>query len=201
MQYSSDFEDVLAFWLREVDAEGAVLSSAHWWKKDPTFDQEIRDRFEPTYDTIVAGQLESWLDTARGRLAYIVVLDQFSRNMYRDTGKMYDADERVLDVALKGIQLGMDRQVGVSGRMLYYMPTMHSESRAVQEQGVQLFEDFVEDYKGTPYETNIRQNLDFAIRHRDIVVRFDRFPHRNALLGRTSTPEEVEFLTQPGSSF
>ena len=198
----SDVEEVLGFWFGELDPSGRVdaVHSARWWRKDTAFDQEIRARFEPLHATVARGERDAWLSTPRGRLAYVIVLDQFSRNMFRDSVRAFACDERALHAALAGIELGVDRRLQYEERSFFYMPLMHSEDLATQERCVALFTAFRDEQSGA-LKTRLAGTLKYAEQHRDIVRRFGRFPHRNALLGRTSTAEEVEFLTQPGSSF
>jgi uncharacterized protein (DUF924 family) len=195
-------EDVLDFWFGALDANGCA-DAAHverWWSKDPALDLEIRARFAPVQAAALSGGLASWRDTARGTLAYIVVLDQFSRNMFRGTAAMFGGDGLALDAALSGIERGMDRTLRLDERSTFYMPLMHSEELAQQERCVQLYRAFAAEVSGSAH-ANLQSRVGYAERHRDIVRRFGRFPHRNALLGRTSTPAESEFLKGPGSSF
>lgn len=173
-------DEVLAFWLADP---------ARWWKKDPAFDAEVRDRFEALHAAIERGEREAWRASPRGALAYVIVLDQMSRNMYRGTARMFASDARALAAATEAIDRGFDQALPSAERGLLYMPLMHSEDLAVQERCVELFRALGND------------QVSFAEQHRDIVRRFGRFPHRNELLGRPSTDEEREFLTQPGSSF
>jgi uncharacterized protein (DUF924 family) len=175
-------DDVLGFWFGQPPER--------WFRKDPVFDQEIRARFTALHGELGLGEHDDWLATPRGRLAAIIVLDQFSRNMFRDTPGMFDSDARALAIALEGLARGDDRALGDAERQFFYMPLMHAEDLACQDRCVELFA-----------AAGNANALRFAELHRDIVRRFGRFPHRNALLGRSSTPEEVEFLTQPGSSF
>ena len=174
-------EDVLSFWF---------ANKTRWWKKDPAFDDQIRKRFAPLLSSIANKEHEEWKATPRGTLAYVIVLDQFSRNMFRDTPGMFSNDEQALETAKEAIDKGFDQQLSHEERGFLYMPLMHSEVLTDQERCVQLF-----DTLGNA------DSLDYAIRHRDIIKRFGRFPHRNGMLGRSSTAEEVEFLKQPGSSF
>jgi uncharacterized protein (DUF924 family) len=195
-------EEVLRFWFGELDREGraAPEAKARWWRKDAAFDQLIRDRFGPLHDAVMAGERDRWLATPRGRLAAIIVLDQFSRNMFRGSGRMHAGDARALALAREGVGLGVDRQLAHDERGLFYMPFMHSESLADQDRCVELFSSWRDELEG-PLRAQVAGLLTYAEKHRDIVRRFGRFPHRNALLGRQSTPEENEFLNQPGSSF
>ena len=195
-------DEVLNFWFGELDEHGLCTeeTSKKWWTKSADFDDEVRRRFEGVYDDAVAGRLDSWLSSARGRLAYIVVLDQFSRNMFRDTAKMYAADALAVDASLSGIELGLDRGLAPAERVFFYMPTMHSEVLEVQDCCVELFES-LEQVVGPEAKETIKNNTDYAVRHRDIVARWGRFPHRNAILGRDTSDAEAEFLKQPGSGF
>jgi uncharacterized protein (DUF924 family)/nitroreductase len=195
-------ERVLSFWFGELDEQGRAdeAKAKRWWEKDATFDRQIRERFEADRHAILAGERDEWLATPRGRLAAIIVLDQMSRNMYRDTPGMFEADDEALRLALEGIERGDDLRLATDERAFLYLPLMHSEELAIQRQGVQLFTEFRDELSGELRE-RISRNLDFAIRHQEIIERFGRFPHRNAILGRASTPEELAFLEQPGSSF
>lgn len=195
-------EEVLDFWFGELDEEGRTEPevSKRWFQKSDAFDEEIRSRFEGRYEEIAAGDHREWLRSPRGRLAYVIVLDQFSRNMFRDTPKMYALDERALQVALEGIEVGEDQELAFAERPFLYMALMHSESLKIQERCVELFEGFRDELQGEKRE-KIEYNLQYAIAHLEIVARFGRFPHRNEILGRESTPEELAFLKEPGSSF
>jgi uncharacterized protein (DUF924 family) len=172
-------DDVLAFWF--ADAK-------RWWKKDAAFDAEIRARFQDLHGAIRRDEHEDWLDTPRQTLAYVVVLDQFSRNMFRESARMYEGDARALAAARRALDRDFDRDLSRDERMFLYMPLMHSEDIADQDRSVTLF-------------SSLPEWLRYAEEHRDIVLRFGRFPHRNALLGRSSTAEELDFLKQPGSAF
>jgi uncharacterized protein (DUF924 family) len=172
-------DDVLEFWF---------ANPGRWWKKDPAFDVEIRDRFLALHDAVQRGEREDWLDAARGSLAYVIVSDQFSRNMFRGTGRMFEGDVRALAAARRALERGFDRDLSRDERMFLCMPFMHSEDIADQDRCVMLF-------------ATLHEWLRYAEQHREIVRRFGRFPHRNALVGRQSTPEELEFLKGPGSSF
>jgi uncharacterized protein (DUF924 family) len=175
-------EEVLKFWFDPVQ-------SPRWFAKSDAFDKSIRDRFGDVHAAALRGDCEAWLETPRGRLAYIILLDQFSRNIHRDTPAMFSGDERALKAARAGIAKGDDKALAPAERSFFYMPYMHSEDLADQEMAVALF-------KGLP-----GNGAEYAVMHRDIVKRFGRFPHRNRILGRPSTPEEIAFLKTPGSSF
>lgn len=166
-----------------------------WWTKDPALDEEIRGTFADDIERAGAGDYDAWLAEPRGRLALIVLLDQFTRNARRDTEAMYEYDARACGLALEGLQLGEDKQLTAAERQFLYMPLMHSEDLTHQDRCVTLFEGLAKDFP--EMEGSVR----FAEMHRDIVRRFGRFPHRNTLLDRTSTGDEVSFLDKPGSSF
>lgn len=178
-----DAEAVLRFWFVE-------LAPRDWWRKDPELDQRIASRFGALVDTAARGALADWRGTPRGRLAEIIVLDQFTRNIHRDSAGAFANDALALHLAEEAVATGADLELPVEERRFFYMPYMHSESAAVHETAMRLF--------ATP---GLEKNLDFERRHKAVIDRFGRFPHRNALLGRESTAEEIEFLKQPGSSF
>ncbi|MGB5104880.1 MAG: DUF924 family protein [Steroidobacteraceae bacterium] len=176
-------DDVLRFWFEE-------LGSADWWKKSPVLDCRIAVRFSATLAAAARCELYAWRATPRGRLAEVIVLDQFSRNIHRDTAGAFANDALALALAQEAVALGCDRELPVERRTFLYLPYMHSESALIHELALRLF-----DTPGLEY------NLEFERRHKVIIDRFGRYPHRNAVLGRSSTPEELAFLQQPGSSF
>lgn len=198
----SDYEEVLSFWFGRLDDEGRAAPEQvqRWWKKDPAFDETIRERFGALHEQILRGEHEDWLESPRGRLAAVIVLDQFSRNMYRGTPRMFAADPQALAWAEEGIARGDDRALALSERTFLYLPLEHSEDLATQERCVALFLAW-RDELPERLRPDVEQGLDYAEQHLVIIRRFGRFPHRNAVLGRESTPEELEFLKQPGSSF
>ncbi|MEX0738639.1 MAG: DUF924 family protein [Pseudohongiella sp.] len=176
-------EDILTFWFDE-------LKPAQWWKKDTDFDAMIADRYAELHTRAIQCELYSWRRTAQGRLAEIIVLDQFSRNMFRDTARAFAADPLALALAQEAVAVGADAALTPIQRSFLYMPYMHSESLLIHDQAVDLYT-----------RNGLEDNLKFEIKHKEIVERFGRYPHRNAILGRPSTLEETEFLKQPGSSF
>ena len=176
-------ETVLKFWFEEID-------SSSWWKKDEKFDQQIKQRFQEVHLEASQSALFDWRVTPEGRLAEILVLDQFSRNMYRDQPGAFAQDPLALALAQEAVAVGDHKKLEGSQQLFMIMPYMHSESLKVHDAALPLFEDL-----GRP------GNLDFEKRHRDIIVRFGRYPHRNAILGRESTAEEIAFLNEPNSSF
>ena len=177
------YEDVLKFWFEEIE-------SAQWWKKDEKFDQLIIDRFSETHASAMRCELFEWRTSAEGRLAEIIVLDQFSRNMFRDTPLAFASDPLALVLSQEAISIGADEVLTSTQRSFLYMPFMHSESLIIHEAAVQLFT-----------KNGVQSNLDFEMKHKAIIEQFGRYPHRNEILGRESTAEELEFLKQPGSGF
>jgi len=177
------YQEVLDFWFNEIEP-------THWWVKDINFDNEIITRFKEIHNAAIQCELVTWRKTAHGRLAEIIVLDQFSRNMYRDTPKAFASDGIALALAQEAISLGVDKTLKPIEKSFLYMPFMHSESLAIHEEAVVLYT-----------ANGIVSNLEFEIKHKEIIERFARYPHRNELLNRISTSEEIKFLTQPNSSF
>lgn len=198
----SAIDAILDFWFGPLDDAG-LASEAHakrWFAKDPAFDRQIRVRFGAEHANVRAGRRDDWLESDRGWVAQVIVLDQFSRNLYRDGARMFEADERGLGLARASIEAGRDLRCPTDHRAFLYLPLMHSESLADQLECVHRFEAQLAGLVGAA-RVRIEGNLRFARMHRDVVARFGRFPHRNALLGRRSTREEEEFLREPGSSF
>lgn len=193
---------ILDFWFGSLDRDGRAdkAHTSSWFKKDPDFDAAIVSNFSSTYSLLTTGSRPSWASGADGLLSAILVLDQFSRNMFRDRPEMYKFDDLALRFSFEFIALGLDEGAPLAHRIFSYMPLMHSERLIDQERCVTLFSRFADELEGESAAV-IQGNLKFAIAHRDIVARFGRFPHRNALLKRTSTKEEVAFLNEPGSSF
>ena len=177
------FQEILKFWFEEIEP-------AQWWKKDENFDRMIVDQFSEVHRRATRCELFEWRKTAQGRLAEIIVLDQFSRNMFRGSPLSFAYDPLALALAQEAIAAGADQSLNQAERSFLYMPFMHSESLKIHEIAVELFRQ-----NGNP------NNLDFEFRHKAIIERFGRYPHRNDILGRVSTEEEIEFLKQPGSGF
>lgn len=175
--------DVLDFWFVQT-------TPAQWWKVDPAFDALVRGRFEGLLRQAAACELHGWRDGAHGRLAEVIVLDQFPRNIHRGTPAAFACDPLALGLAQEAVAAGALAALSPVERSFLLLPYMHSESPRIHEQAEALYREHA------PAE-----NLDFELRHKAIIDRFGRYPHRNALLGRESTAEELEFLKQPGSSF
>ncbi len=190
-------ENVLRFWFGDShdDAETSRTQSSLWWKKQPETDADIRRRFEHSLQEAAAGKLDSWTQTPEGRLALLLVLDQFPRNMYRDSPQAFAYDAQAQRVCLAGLEAGDDQALRPLQRVFFYLPLEHAEDRALQARSVALFSALA------AHSDALKGYVDFAVRHQVIIDRFGRFPHRNAILGRETTPEEAAFLTQPGSSF
>ncbi|WP_140984127.1 DUF924 family protein [Asticcacaulis tiandongensis] len=180
MSASDLAKDILTFWLE--------AGPAKWFSKDDAFDAEFRDRFYDAHFAAARGEYAHWLDAADSALSLILLLDQFPRNVFRGTGHMFATDPLALSYARTAIAAGHDLKTDISHRAFFYLPLVHSESLANQERAVKLYEPLGEDW------------LPHAIDHRDIIARFGRFPHRNPLLGRETTPEETAFLNAGGFS-
>lgn len=195
----SDYNKVLNFWFGP-DKNDQLKNSSTWFQKNEVFDQRIKKEFEELLEQASMGELQEWKEKPHGRLGYIILIDQFSRNIYRNNKKSFENDHLALSTCLKGIEIKADAELTFIERMFFYMPMMHSEQLAIQEKCVAHFETLTQE---SP--ENLKQFLsyshEYAIKHYDIVKRFNRFPHRNKILERESTEEEVEFLKQPGSSF
>jgi uncharacterized protein (DUF924 family) len=194
---------VLSFWFDELEPNGLAKKdvSARWYRKNPVFDEEIRTRFGELHERAAKGELDGWTKTPDGRLALVIVLDQFSRNLFRDDPKTYALDEKAQRIALEGIEQGLHRTLPSAKAQFLLMPLMHAENLELQNRCVDLFREVGEIATDEDAKSAANGARQFAVGHRDIIARFGRFPHRNTIIGRASTPEEVEFLKQPGSSF
>lgn len=177
------YQTIIDFWFEEIDPEC-------WWKKDSDFDQKIKDRFSETHQAAIHCELYTWRKKPLGRLAEIIVLDQFSRNMYRDKPLSFAYDSMALVLSQEAIGNGADETLEPNKKSFLYMPFMHSESLKLHEVAVTLFS-----------QAGMESNYKFELKHKAIIDRFGRYPHRNKILARQSSDEEIIFLTQPGSSF
>jgi len=177
------YNEILSFWFDEI-------TPAQWWIKDPELDRQITQRFGEIHHKAALCELFTWRDEPRGRLAEIIVLDQFSRNIYRDTPAAFANDGLALSLAQHAISLGADLELPPIQRSFIYMPFMHSESLLIHQTALELFN-----------HAALHQNLTAEMQHHKILEQFGRYPHRNKILGRQSTDEELSFLTRPGSSF
>ncbi|MDP8971681.1 MAG: DUF924 domain-containing protein [Actinomycetota bacterium] len=187
-------EEILDFWFGREGEEGYGEFQEAWFTKDPGFDREVRDRFEDVYEEAAAGRLDHWKDEAKSCLALIILLDQFPRNMFRGDPKTYATDEKALEAARHAVERAYDRELTPYGRLFLYLPFEHSEDVEDQRFSVELF-------RGLAAQMGSEDLLGYAVRHLEIIERFGRFPHRNEILRRATTPEEAEFLRGPDSSF
>ena len=178
-----NIKEVLQFWFDELEPK-------EWWVKDSDLDQLISNRFRDLHKAANRGELWSWRQTPEGRLAEVIVLDQFSRNIFRDKPESFASDPMALVLAQEAVSLKVDEALNFQQRAFLYMPYMHSESLLIHEQAVKLF-----SVEGMEF------NYDFELKHKAIIERFGRYPHRNKILSRQSRPEELSFLSQPDSSF
>jgi uncharacterized protein (DUF924 family) len=175
--------DILHFWFEAIEPR-------HWWSADPDFDALVSERFRATLRRAARGETHAWRDSPTGRLAEVIVLDQFSRNIHRGAPAAFAQDPMALALAQEAVRAGLDTALPVAQRAFLYLPFMHSESAAIHEWAERLYR-----------APGLEDNHAFELRHQAIIERFGRYPHRNAILGRASTDEEIEFLQQPGSRF
>ncbi len=171
-------QEVLSFWFEEVTPKQKFA-------KDSEFDALVSEKFKDSYWEIVRGETKDWREIPEGRLAEIIVLDQFARNMFRDEAQCFSADVLALKLAQEALKVGDDKKVSKEQRVFFYMPYMHSESKEVHKEALKIFT-----------EHGNENNLKYEIQHKEIIEQFGRYPHRNELLGRESTPEELEFLKE-----
>ncbi len=177
------YQDVLKFWFEEID-------ESKWWIEDKDFDRFVYERFSEVHNMAGRCELFEWRTSPEGRLAEIIVLDQFSRNMFRNSSLAFSNDALALALSQEAISVGADNLLDMKRRSVLYLPFMHSESRKIHDVALELYK-----------VTGIKSSIDFEIRHKKIIDRFGRYPHRNNVLGRESTEEEVAFLKQAGSGF
>jgi uncharacterized protein (DUF924 family) len=193
---------VLDFWFGPPGSalEIAGRQTKLWFGKSPENDQAVAERFSAALIAATAGELDHWANTPRGRLALVIVLDQFPHHIHRDRPQAFATDPQALAQSLAALAAGEDRQLAPIERVFLYLPLEHAESLDMQERSVSLYETLARE-ASTDERALFDDFLDYARRHRDVVARFGRFPHRNAILGRPSTPDELEFLKQPGARF
>jgi uncharacterized protein (DUF924 family) len=199
---SDDYEEIIEFWLGDAASSVEALEARNrvWFSADPELDAEIRLRFGGLLAKEASGVYESWQETPRGRLALIILFDQFPRNVHRGTAKAFAFDEKALALTRSGIDAGLDRPLGVLDRMFFYMPLQHAERSDAQDRSVTQFEALTVSCPPAqrPY---FEQSLKFAREHRDLIARFGRFPHRNRILERDSTAGEIAYLEAGGKTF
>ena len=177
------YQSIIKFWFTETN-------SSLWWSRNAEFDKLITDRFSDLHRQACNCELYPWREDPHGRLAEIIILDQFSRNMFRDSPRAFSQDSLALALSQAAIAVGGDDALTPVERSFLYMPFMHSESLKIHEWAEELFR-----------KNGIQNNLDYELKHKEIIERFGRYPHRNQILGRESTAEELEFLKHPGSGF
>ncbi|HET6382234.1 MAG TPA: DUF924 family protein [Armatimonadota bacterium] len=186
--------EILDFWFGAPESPELGQFRPKWFESTPEFDEEIRRRFFADYERAAAGALEEWKQEARGCLALILLLDQFSRNLFREDARAFATDPEAAAIAAYAVERGYDNEVPAFQRMFFYLPFEHSEDKDVQRRSVELFQALAED-------AGSDSGLEYAIRHQRVIERFGRFPHRNAVLGRVNTPAESEFLASPEAPF
>jgi len=193
---------VLAFWFEEKELSAPQIDGRMdiWFGEDPVFDLEIIKEFSDDVDRASEGKLDHWANEPRGRLALILLLDQFRRNIYRNTADAFSCDKQALKLCVEGAMEKKDKGLSPIERVFFYMPLQHAESRKVQQKSCDIFNKLAEAMSPT-YKETFQTIAQFAELHRDIVERFGRFPHRNSLLGRRNTPDEEEFLTGDSPNF
>ncbi len=186
---------VMDFWFGRHGDRGRNSPRQQWFRKSDDLDAQIRDRCGMLIPRAIAGELDAWSAEPEGAVARILVLDQFTRNVFRGSAQAFDGDARALAAARALVDSGTDRKLPGVQRQFVYLPFEHAEDMGAQDEALRLFAQLERD------APEVGELLAWAQRHHDIIARFGRFPHRNAALGRASTPEEIEFLSQPGSSF
>jgi uncharacterized protein (DUF924 family) len=199
VQTNKQCHDALLFWFGD-DPLQPLKNKTLWFQKDAAFDALVRGKFEALLGDAIEGRLASWRETPKSCLAYIILLDQFTRNIYRDTPQAFAQDACALAATKEALDKGFDQRLTTVERSMLYMPFMHSEDLVDQERGIQLFEKLAADAEEA-LKAGMQMNLDYMIQHADIIKRFGRFPHRNVILGRQSTEEELIFLKMPNASF
>lgn len=195
--------EILLFWFGS-DKQNYLANAAKWWRGSPELDQEISDRFAKVHHLAATGELDIWLNQPLSCLAYIILLDQFSRHIYRNTPLAFAQDARARSACLRGREHKLDKELHIVQRQFFYMPLEHSEDIDDQKLCLALMKQLVEEAKDQQppqYLQAMEQAFDYAEQHYDIIRNFNRFPHRNAVLERENTQEEMVFLTLPNSSF
>jgi uncharacterized protein (DUF924 family) len=194
--------ELLQFWFGDDPDDAAVAKGQAelWWGHRQETDELLQERFGAAASAAAAGVLDHWTGSPRGRLALILLLDQIPRAIHRGTPAAFDQDPKARDIAQRGLDSGADRLLRPIERLFFYLPFEHSEDLVDQNRSVELFRELVASVDSAHRET-FAGFVDYALRHQNVISRFGRFPHRNLILGRESTPEEQAFLEQPGSAF
>ncbi len=194
-------EQILRYWFGALDNQLSKPSqSSLWYQSTAVIDQEITLQFQHLHSQAVEQPFDHWLDNARGSLAYVILLDQLPRNMFRGTEKAFASDLSALEAVKAGVSQGFDKKLALIERIFYYHPFEHSEDLGVQQESVKLFRQLLEDFPSEIHQVVIQVALDFAIEHLEIIEQFGRFPHRNNVLNRQSTQQELDYL-KSGNDF
>jgi uncharacterized protein (DUF924 family) len=195
-------DEILSFWFKQQELSAPQIDRRMdtWFGEDEVFDHEIRKEFADDVDKACKGQLDHWADDPRGRLALIIMIDQFRRNMYRNTAEAFSMDRLALKLCVEGAMEKKDKGLAPIQKVFFYMPLQHSESAKVQAKSVELFTRLAESVSPT-YQETFLTIAQFAELHKDIIDQFGRFPHRNRLLGRENTPEEDQYLAGDSPDF
>lgn len=186
-----EFDRILDYWFGPPDSEIHGTFREMWYRGGPEIDAQIAERFEAFYEHAATGELDGWRKQARSCLALILLLDQFPRNMFRGQPRSFATDAKAVETARHAVERGYDRRLDLDTQQFYYMPFEHSEDMADQRRAVELFRAAIDHERK-------EENIGFAVKHLEIIERFGRFPHRNAILGRESTAEEIKFLEDGG---
>ena len=192
---------VLAFWFGEPGSGERDTFRKLWFEKSEATDRQIADGFGPLIERALRGELNEWSRRPESALAQLLLLDQFTRNVFRDTPRAFAGDARALAAASAMVGQRQDEALPALQRSFVYLPFEHAEGADAQDEAVRLFTRLADAQASTPLAADLRNMLDYAQRHRAVIQRFGRFPHRNAILGRPSTDEELAYLAQPGSGF
>ena len=194
--------EILSFWFGDDSAQ-PLARSERWFQPNADFDREVESRFASMLEKAPSGAFDDWKQTSRPTLAFIILLDQFSRNIYRDDMRAFHLDEMALDCCLRGLERGLEASLTLVERWFFVMPLMHAEALEIQNRSVERFLALAVEAEGEGplMQEALAGTLVFAARHREVIARFGRFPHRNALLGRETTPEESKFMEEHGQGF
>jgi uncharacterized protein (DUF924 family) len=196
-------QDILSYWLGQLNPETGQSTENKfplWFGKSQETDDHLRETYGSLLEKAKAGELKDWEESPESLVALVILMDQFSRNIFRGTSGMYAADEKALSLSKQVVESGQDEQLPTAMRVFLYMPFMHSEELEDQEKCIEIFKKLKEQVPES-IKDSIENNVIYAIKHRDIVKEYGRFPHRNEILSRANTPEEEVYLAQPGAGF
>ncbi|SCA55832.1 putative transmembrane protein [Candidatus Terasakiella magnetica] len=187
---SKDINRILTFWFNSINPAEMATHREEWWVKNADFDKQITDEFSEVYEKAAKGELQNWQNTPLGAVALVIALDQFPRNMFRDSKKAFATDAQARKITRHAVEMGFDQHLPLGPRLFLYLPMEHSESAVDQNASVTLINTLGDEGYS-----------EYAVKHQMVIEKFSRFPHRNDVLGRASTEEEIAFLNQPGSRF